>query len=201
MKIYVLLLSLLSAAPSYAQYVVRNGGYTVQCLNSPIKALEIAEAEAQNIQIRYAPSRTYLAKSKDLITRIGLVDPAKEKKYLTWLSQWKSQIKWVSALDQYGPNDQGHIELPGANCRLRVGVVQVNETRFGVQEHWINPSVWHNLNEDQKAALVLHELVYRDLLEENPNANSSYVRSVNTKIHSIDIFTERKEFIDLIKAL
>ncbi|WP_295905860.1 hypothetical protein [uncultured Bdellovibrio sp.] len=201
MKYLVLVCTLFIGLPSFAQYVVRNGGYSVQCLNSPIKALEIAEGEAQGAQIHYSTKRFYLTKASDLIGRIAAVDMEKARKYLKWLGEWKSQIKWMAQLDQYSPHDQGKIKLPYTDCRLRVGIVQINETRFGVQQYWINPAVWNTMDEDQKAALVLHELIYRDLLEENPNSNSSFVRQVNLKVHTLDLNNDRKAFIDLLRAL
>lgn len=201
MKYFVFVVLLLSGIPTFAQYVVGNGGYTVHCANSPIKALEIAEAETLGTHINYAPGRTYLKKASQLIARIGWVDKEKANKYLVWLDQWKSQIRWMPELDQYSPHDQGHLVQPFDGCRIRVGIVQTNETRFGTQAYNINPAVWNLLSEDQKAALVLHELIYRDVLEENLLSNSSFVRQVNIKVHSVDLSRERRRFADLIKAL
>ncbi|WII73939.1 hypothetical protein QJS83_08625 [Bdellovibrio sp. 22V] len=201
MKPSLFVLVLFISFPAFAQYVVRNGGYTVQCLDARPKTLEIMEGEAQGFAIHYSSKRSYLAKAADLISRISLVDAGKSQKYTAWLKEWKSQIIWMPELDLYSPADKGTVVLPFKHCRERIGIVQINETRFGEQKYWINPVVWNNLDEDQKAALLLHELIYRDLLEEHPESNAFLVRKINLKIHTVDIAREKKSFAELLSLL
>lgn len=198
MKALLVLLSLFAGSSAFAQYVVRNGGYSIQCQNSELKALEIMEGEMAGAKILYSNRATYTEKAADLIHRLAGVDAARAQKYTHWLAQWKKQILWTPELDKVAPGDEGHVEFNSKNCHLRIAIVQNNERKFGVQEYWINPYVWTKLDENQKAALVLHELIYRDLLEDHPDANNSrFVRQVNLSIHTGD----NKTLADLLEYL
>ncbi|UXR65061.1 hypothetical protein EZJ49_02205 [Bdellovibrio bacteriovorus] len=199
---YLIVFAFLFVAPSaFAQYVVRNGGYVVSCRNQAPLALEVAEAQAQNLTMDYSPARSFQVKVADLISRIRAVNPEKALKYTRWLQQWPEQVRWHGRFELTGPNDQGTIKLR-AGCRMRIAIVQTNESRFGVQEYAIDSLLWQALNEDQKAALVMHEFIYRDVLEENPDSNSSWVRHVNTLVHSLDFqYRDRRAFTALIDSL
>lgn len=185
----LLILSFLISAPAFAQYVVRNGGYVVECQGSQLKALEIMEGQIQGEQFRYSPRRSYLEKADDLLNRIAAADQARAKKYRGWLSTWRDDIEWQPGLDTQQPNDQGAMKLPLKLCRLRIAVVQTHRSKTEFLKYWINPFVWHNLDEDQKAALVLHELLYRDLIENSPDdtkLNSNFIRQVNLRVHTLN---------------
>lgn len=196
---YLIVFAFLFAAPSaFAQYVVRNGGYVVSCRNEVPLALEVAEAQAQGLSMDYSSARGFQVKVADLISRIRAVNAEKAAKYTRWLQEWPKQVRWHARIELQGPNDQGTIKLkPG--CRMRIAVVQTNESRFGVQEYAIDSMLWQSLNEDQKAALVMHEFIYRDILEENPSSNSSWVRHMNILVHSLDFqFRDRRAFSELM---
>lgn len=198
---YLIVFAFLLAAPTaFAQYVVRNGGYVVSCRNQVPLALEVAEAQAQGLTMDYSPARSFQVKVSDLIGRMRPVNQEKAAKYTRWLQQWPQQVRWHARIEMTGPNDQGAIQLkPG--CRMRIAIVQTNESRFGFQEYAIDSLLWQSLDEDQKAALVMHEFIYRDILEENPDSNSSWVRHINTRIHSLDFqFRDRRAFTDLINS-
>ncbi|AFY00907.1 hypothetical protein [Bdellovibrio bacteriovorus] len=198
MKHLMAVIVLLAAPSAFAQYVVRNGGYVVSCLNQPTVALEMAEAKEEGLSVQYSPARSYQAKVSDLIARIRPVNSQKALKYTQWLKQWPQQIRWKSSFALEGPNDQGDLEL-GRGCRMKIAIVQTNETRFGVQQYEIDSLVWGSLDENQKAALVMHEFIYRDILEENPESNSFEVRFVNKALHDLDSqLRDRRKFTELM---
>ena len=203
-NITLFLLSFLVSAPAFAQYVVRNGGYVAECQGSQLQALEIMEGTVQGEQFRYSPRRAYLEKADDLINRVAAADPARAQKYRGWLAQWRNDIQWHPELDTYQPNDQGAMKLPLKLCRLRIAIVQNHDPETGFLKYWINPFVWHNLDEDQKAALVLHELLYRDLIEDspaNPNLNSNFIRQVNLRIHTLNSPQDAAALVALLSYL
>lgn len=185
----LLILGFLISGPAFAQYVVRNGGYVAECQNSPLLALEIMEGQIQGEQFRYSPRRYYQEKADDMINRIAIADQDRAKKYRTWLSTWRDDIEWQPGLDTQQPNDQGAMKLPLKLCRLRVAIVQTHRSKSEFLKYWINPFVWHNLDENQKAALVVHELLYRDLIEnsaDDTSLNSNFIRQVNLRVHTLN---------------
>lgn len=200
MKHLMVVIVLLAAPSAFAQYVVRNGGYVVSCLNQPTVTLELAEAKEEGISVQYSPARSYQTKVSDLIARIRPVNSQKALKYTQWLKQWPQQIRWKSSFALEGPNDQGEMEL-GRGCRLKIAIVQTNESRFGIQQYDIDSLVWGSLDENQKAALVMHEFIYRDVLEENPESNSFEVRFINKALHDLDSqLRDRRKFTELMNS-
>lgn len=72
-------------------------------------------------------------------------------------------------------NDEGHVDLP-ANCtlhQLALNARHVDSLANRGIDYYINISLYEQLPPLQQAMLMMHELVYRLLLDFNPETNTS----------------------------
>lgn len=192
MKFFFLILAtFLTPLFAKAQYTVGNGGYSVKCKDAPIVTLDLYESASFGMTIKYSKELSPMAKATELIDRLGKYAPEKVPLYKAWLKKWFYEINWLTdaELAEHDPDDHGTI-LTDKNCDLKITAIQFHDTSFQMHVFSMSPFLWFELDDNNKAALIFHELLYRDYIQKNKglakdrNITSLIVREMNRMIHA-----------------
>jgi|GEM_PF-6328427 hypothetical protein len=190
MKKFILSVGLLvTASVSLAgPRVIGNGGDAVVCIdssgNKKVEILDYYEARVmRNINIDLgSPSVEIEDKIALALTRLNRVAPWRAQKYRQSVIDFfkRSMIVHDSALQDI-PDSQ-HVVIP-QNCSVQQLVVQRQNAPADEPKFIVNGDIWDLMDNTQRAGIILHEVIYQDLLEDGAE-NSIGTRYFNSKISS-----------------
>lgn len=170
-------------------HVVGNGGYVLECESNGITkwfSYDLEEGIILNqLMPKYSSFKSYKEKANDVINRISKINPFRAKLYKQWLLTFETESQFLKTdMDLVNIPDISVGVVP-RNCSLRQAIVQISSPGINEPRYLINSTIWNQLDENQKAALVIHELIYREAIsEENRHQNSVQVRKLNQWLHS-----------------
>jgi hypothetical protein len=207
MRISTVCMILFFSIATHAGFKVGNGGMIAVCTQdsqSGIRAVEVPDAlEARfrwNLNLKYSDKTSWMEKVQDVLGRMAGQDHWRQQ-YSLWLSQFISESRF---LDGELPDtaDGFHLPLP-VNCHIKQVVVQVDPEVPQEARYYINKAWWDKMDEDQKALMVLHELIYRQAKLEDKE-DSRWVRYLNVLIWSdefknLDSQFQSKLFLQLLR--
>lgn len=146
--------------------VAGNGGDVVFCPKGvyPIRLLDLYELEI--FEKKYpkfltSASGNAQVKAEAVISQLKEISPVRANRYLQELSHFMERIDFVNSELPNLPDDL-NIVLP-VGCELKQIAIQ-NKTN-GQPRYSINLSLWQLLDENQKAALILHEIIYSENID------------------------------------
>lgn len=122
-------------------------------------------------QFDYGSGQNYVEKAKSIVKRLVPLNPTRYQLYLNFINSFseKALVKTIFPKNN-GPNDNTLSLIPN-NCEL-VPVIINNMGYYA-----IDGSIWNQLTENQKAAVLVHEAIYNEaLMIENSHHNSYFVR-------------------------
>ncbi len=162
-------IALLASQAARADRIVGNGGDLVTCTNAHF-VLDVYEAKQMRGMTAdfHSPGdpQDFYAKAKAVLERVAAVDPERGALYLQWLAEFPvvSRILPDQTFDDI--KDSGNVVLQNSCRRLDQLAIQRQPENPEDSRYLINGDLWDQLvNEpDQRAALVVHEIVYRDAL-------------------------------------
>jgi hypothetical protein len=202
-----LIFSICYFSEGYAQsggHVIGNGGYVLKCEKQNVitfESYDILEGRVlYDIEPVYSKKNDFLQKAEDIIKRLEKLNPSRTKLYLQWLSSFLKESKFL-------PKGVNLIDVPDIsigirpdNCKLIQTIVQTANFEKQGYRYIIDTEVWDSLDNDNKAALIIHELIYREaVLPENNHPNSLLARELNQLIHSDKVKNmSLKQFIDFL---
>ena len=167
----ILLVFLLSTLASYsfaAGTETGNGGDIIVCSNtqSPhhLKVLDTYEAQRMGMTPVWGNSSNYLELVEIKLQKWKKTAPKRMAQYLEWLEDFEQEAGFGD-VDIPDTPDHGHIVIP-RGCRIQQVVMQRGEKIIfpGVKRYELDSLYWSQLDTTQKAALVLHELIYREAI-------------------------------------
>lgn len=185
-------------------HVVGNGGYVVKCVKNNIETYEsydlVEGILLGDIKPEFSPIEGYINKAKDILSRIKEVNPTRYSLYMSWLKDFVKESKVTSDVDLIDIPDIS-IGVRPKDCSLVQAIVQSNIPDNGNSRYLINGDIWSKLDDNHKSALVIHELVYREAINElNKHENSFYVRRFNQFLFSNKIKGQKlKDYISFVK--
>ena len=114
---------------------------------------------------------------------LGLYIPKKTQQYRAWLHSFELETEWI--LEELPDiEDSFHLFFP-ENCEVRQLIIQLHNHRPEQKKYFINQVLWDMLDEANKAAAVLHEIIYREAIHYGAT-NSIGTRSLNRLLWSQD---------------
>jgi len=149
---------------------VGNGGGTVVCRNADqsIKSVELLDFfEARvvrgiTIDISTFPGN-WKAKAQTVIDRLGAQSMLRQKIYSLWLNSFESDRKILQGVTFNNVPDAMNIGVP-KGCEFEQAALQIIPRFPGDFRYYLNDELWAAMDDNQKAGLVLHEIVYREAL-------------------------------------
>lgn len=163
-----------------------NGGYAVVCQKAtpgfvPIEILDFIEGRLlHDLAPEFGPTNfSYLEKLDYVLNRLSRSATTRAQLYRDWSAQFLSEAKFLKGIDLGDIGDTDHIAIP-EGCHLKPVINQRTPSLPHEKRYFINQDLWEQLDADNKAGLILHELIYREL----QSPTSVRVRFYNSLITS-----------------
>jgi hypothetical protein len=165
-----------------------NPGYVMYCSlkKNKYEMTDLYEIRAvQGYTLKFADGLEYSEILENMFKRIERLNPTRANLYRSYLKTFSKEASMVgnSVLKVLAINeDWGAVEK---GCELKQAVVQFKSPNLAGYRYFVDSDIWNKLSERNKAALALHEFIYREgLLPENSFQTSSGVRYLNGVYHS-----------------
>lgn len=189
MKVIILMSIAIIALQSQAGGSVNNGGSGVYCDNKQeVELFDYFEARTlRGIQIDLGGNNlNYMEKVKLALSRIKNLDPFYYNKFTIGVEHFLSETKFISNANLTPIPDIESPVLP-IDCHIKQIAIQKLPLFPGDSYFLIDQNLWDRMSEDSKAGLVLHEIIYRQILHETSQTTSLRARYLNALISSKSI--------------
>lgn len=164
---------------------VGNGGNVIAC-GSSLRLLDYFEAEEQRgIPLDLGPKHmSFQQKVYYVLHRLEDVNPTRAKMYKKWFRTFDQETQWFFVGKFLPIRDSGVVIIP-EECEIKQVAMQRPNALImpGDQRYVIDLRLFEKLSEEDKAGLVLHELIYREAIELGI-ASSPGVRYFNQVVSS-----------------
>jgi hypothetical protein len=165
LSIFVILAATNSWAVSVGGSGAGNGGDVIVCSGvssrPEVQLLDFYELELfENTKplVVESTSGSALDKAEAAIRTLQNVSPIRMERYLDELNHFMSRITFVS-YDLPNLPDDLNVVMP-KGCSLQQ--IAIQQKPMGIPLYTVNENLWHRLDENQKAGLILHEIVYSE---------------------------------------
>lgn len=166
-------LVLFGATPTFAGDLKRNGGNVLLCYGH-YESFDLYEGAASYGYKKDLPEgQSYQDIAEQIIARIEKYNPSRAALYLGHLKQFLREARFVEAADFTGIPDIGEGVSIAKNCSLIQTVSQYRQNDPNGKRYLVNQDVWSQLSEQDKAVLVLHEIIYREAIADDLSLQNS----------------------------
>ena len=166
---------------------VGNGGNVIRCQTTDQVSFELLDYyEGRQLWQMPpdlgSPELSVEDKTEIALQRLKNVEPIRIRQYQTQVKNFYSDAAMVAGGELTKIDDTSHLILP-AGCALYQMVIQREPELPGEKRYTINKDVWDQLNNDTKAGLILHEIIYGDAIRAG-QTNSRTARHFNAYLAS-----------------
>lgn len=180
-----------------------NAGFVLACDGKKPVVLDLHENETRQLgEIQFSSQSHTQSKALDIIARLESHDKARASQYKSWALAFFNEVQWVhdAALNQ--TPDLGMVIIPN-NCQLEQVVFQRNPSILNSKRYMINQNLWNQLDSDNQAALIVHEIIYREFMNSvTQEPASERIRVFNLVLHTnLLAGLTLPEYISLIQEL
>lgn len=192
---YILIGLFLVSRTLFAGDVVGNGGDIVYCEEQ--NTTELLDYYEGRVLRGYKPDLgdPTLAPEKKVelvLKRLEKIDYDRAVTFRKWLNRFWEDAKLIKDSEFIDIPDSSHIVIP-RGCEIKQIAIL---TREYAPHYFINEDLWKLLSNDDKAGLILHEIIYRHA---DDHQNSKHVRVYNALISSKTLqMMDRKSYQDLL---
>lgn len=163
MKPIILFLMLMNFAFAAGGDQIGNGGDVIIC-DDKVEMLDMFEATDDSVTVDLGGDQLdYVEKVLYVLEKVGKFQPERTKMYMEWFSTFQDEVKFRSNVKLPDIVDSGVIIIP-ESCRVEQIAIQMSdeEVELGYPRYVINKNLWDRLDENNKAVLILHEIIYRE---------------------------------------
>lgn len=182
---YFAVLILLSVASAHAGndwFEKGNGGFALVC-GDKAQSYDLFEG-SQKLTLDREHLTTVEDRLEYLITKLVRLNPRRAELYRIWASQFKADSEFKTGGEFNPIPDVGFGYIPNG-CKLRPVIFQRDPSLLNSHRYTIDSEIWNKLAIEDQAALILHELIYRELATPpNYQMTSESSRSLNAWINS-----------------
>jgi len=175
---------------AFAGQEAGNGGDGVLC-GDKLELFDLYESKIKKrFEIDYSQftsDTTLLEAFTNSLNKIKKLNPSRFEKYLNWYVDFFQESNFLNQEIVDIP-DSGVIFLP-PGCKLVQIAAQEEPTLPGDFRYVVNNVYWSMLDNFNKAALIMHELIIREMNEQKDlvHSNTKYIRYFNQYVHSKEI--------------
>lgn len=193
---FFLLLTFFASNFAFAGHEFGNGGGVVVCrrpILKTIKSVEVLDLYEARTQRKLTSNfgdtqKPWREQVEFILNRIRPHTEFRYQLYSGWLSAFEDEALFLKKTNFTTVPDSYFVALP-KDCAYEQAVVQREPLFTGDPRYFVNQDLWDHMNETQRAALVLHELVYREAIGYGHN------NSVRTR-YIVGYFTSNKKLLD-----
>ncbi len=184
---FSILLTFITASSASAWTYKGNGGYAVVCYKpEDIKSIQSAELldlyEGRTIrafQLDLGPGPSFTEHLELVLNRLEAFSPRRAQRYREQAASFLSEARFLTGVDLGDIGNANPIVVPGG-CTPKP-VVNQREPEFpGDPRYIVQAEIWNALDENSKAALILHELVYRELKQDTSLRTRYFVSMISS---------------------
>jgi len=183
---------------------VGNGGKAVLCKDdhgdmTSIQMLDFFESQRLYELFPEFPSGTPEEKALGAVNRLVAVDKERMEKYRREIQQFESNRYLTGTLSE--TSDAESIITPPPNCEIVQVAVQIKPSFPGDRTYYIDDTLWSKLDEDNKAGLILHEIIFHEALIRG-HKNSRATRYLTALISSTKLNAMvQSDYQDTLRSL
>jgi len=179
---------------AWAAFEKGNGGDVITSCEDKsrpkVQFYDLYEAEERyGLTLAPAEGATATDKAQNLIARLTKLNPNRAKLYTGWLQTFFQETKFrrKSLIDI---PDTGAGFIP-TGCKLDQLIVQVDPYLPGDKRYTINEDLWEQMDANNQAAAIMHELILREAaLPENNHETSQLTRYIHAIVESTQMAEE-----------
>jgi len=207
-KVFGLLL-LFAASFSHANpdwFERGNGGFAVVCPGSEPQTLDLFEAYSPEYHRNWTLDEESIhdtaTRVNYLLTKIEKLNPSRAKLYREWYKTFNEEAEFLKDAKFENFNDTGKVSIPDS-CELKQVFYQRDPSVLNKFRYTANANVWNSLTPKHQAALILHELIYREFAHQPfPHMTSEPSRYLNGWINSLETKTvSQQDYILKLQSL
>lgn len=192
MKNIIILILIASSIALGNAKVIGNGGNVVICKNNldEITKIELLDYYELRLNGRELSLNTNLNSFEDILNdlfeRWMPFAPKRMSLYKKWLSEFSNEAGLFDNIVIPNVPDTGAIAIPN-ECELKTIAFQKQDSEIfpGVKRYIISKDIWNFMSKEQRAGLVLHELIYREGIQVG-HTTSFPTRILNAYLSSAD---------------
>jgi hypothetical protein len=174
---------------------VGNGGKAVVCRRNSgqIASSLLLDFYESEVLYHLRPSfisGSYLEKARAAISSLRNIDNHRHEFLQSLLTAFVANTRFVKSPLIDTP-DSDHIVAAPQGCSIEQAAIQIKPSFPQDKRYTINEEIWNSLDEDHRAGLVLHEIIYFEAIARG-HRNSIAVRYYNAHL-SGDRFKEMSE--------
>ena len=180
--------------------IVGNGGMGVKCVQkgeTNIRVLDVYEFEVfRQKEWDFADQRntSIFDQAKEYLERLTEIDPNRTKILTANLEELKNRYSVVSNLTLESTADSGFVPLQDG-CELIQIAVFVKESWPGDPVLFISQEYWDQLDQNNKAALFVHEVLFKHLTDQGvENSRSTRYWVGQLLSNEIEKFDEKVKY-------
>ncbi|MFZ4404339.1 MAG: hypothetical protein ACOYOK_09590 [Pseudobdellovibrionaceae bacterium] len=151
---------------------VGNGGDVVVCYkpNGSIKAVELldfyeARLKQVDLDVDNIPGN-FNNKVLTVLNRLQKFSPVRAEKYLELYKEFFNETAMLKNIELTDVPDSNHIAIP-KGCKVEQLVIQKKPVFPGDKRYTFNQDLWDSLDENSKAGIIVHEIIYHEGIEVN----------------------------------
>ncbi|MFV8257103.1 hypothetical protein ACNQKP_04825 [Bdellovibrio bacteriovorus] len=202
--VIISLLSLIAASAHANNWYDRgNAGFALFCTGKAPIVLDLYEVTTRDLgEVKFSKAVTAVDKAVDLASRLEVVDPARARQYKESALDFMNSAQFVTDLGIRKTPDLGLVTVP-TDCALEQVVFQRNPSILNKARYVVNSNLWNQLDADNQAALILHEAIYREVINSTANELfSERVRIFNGVIHAQSVRSLlKKDYLKMLQEL
>ena len=184
-----------------------NGGAVVTCFNpdqtvQSTRLLDFYEAKVMR-DIDYElgmPNVPSSGKVKYALDRLHRLDRDRAITYQERAEAFLANALFIDEVILPDTKDFGLVPIP-AHCKIEQLAIQKNPVFPEDKRYWISKAIWNRLDEDQRAGLILHEIVYGEALAlgQTTSVNARYFTSLVASDHFMSM--NGSEYASILKLI
>ncbi|WP_374079053.1 hypothetical protein [Bdellovibrio bacteriovorus] len=175
----------LSFASGGDWYEKGNGGFVLMCGPGQLQVFDLYEAQVR-YRMQFDPKSlaSLDERVQYLLSKFEKHNASRAVLYRKWYREFFVEAEFISNAKFNPIGDIGFGYIP-KNCSLEQVIFQRAPSILNYYRYAINKDIWDSLNVENQAALVLHELIYRELtLPPNSHESSEAARYFNALLSS-----------------
>ena len=180
-----------------------NGGHAVVCRNSAyqitrVELLDFYEARLlrginHNLDSIHG---NWLTKGQAVLKVLAAIEPDRGALYQNQLATFENDTVFMTDADLPPVPDSNHTVGIPRDCRLEQIAVQRAPNFPEDKRFTVNKDLWDVMDDNQKCGLALHEIIYRELLEQGDSVKARYFNSYITSSKLTEM--SEVDYLDLV---